>query len=91
MFSRIATALVEESVTATSGLPSPLKSPTATPKGPEPLPVLKVVAAENVPDRAVVQEHADGVAGVVGHDHVGMAVAVEVGDATPRGLVPPVL
>ena len=49
MFGRIATALVEESVTATSGLPSPLKSPTATPQGPELLPVLKVVAAENVP------------------------------------------
>ena len=71
-----------------SGMPSPVRSATATENGCRP--VAKVVLgreADALIVPAQVHQHADGVAGRVGDDDVGPAVAGEVGHRQRIGLV----
>ena len=62
--------------TTMSGLPSPLTSATATERGCVPVAIGGLWLEGAV---AVAQEHAHAVARLVGDDHVGLAVAVDVG------------
>ena len=71
------TLLPPKLATTRSGLPSPLTSPTATERGDEPTAKVAGSAEGAV---AVAQQHAHGVAAVVGDDEVGLAVAVDVRD-----------
>ena len=68
-----------------SGLPSPLTSATATESG-DPARGVGGLGSEGAV--AVSQQHAHGVAAVVGDDEVGHAVAVEVRDRDRCGSAP---
>ena len=75
LFSSTLTLLLSWLATARSGLPSPLKSATATEAGLVPTAIVDGGREGAV---AVAEEHAHGVAAVVGDGEVGLAVAVQV-------------